>query len=522
MSTERSRKSPLLLAIALIGVGIVFGVILVTSFSSNSLRRAFAGSIDDIGAKSAPVTVGSEARILDEAFVSASKAVTPTVVSISVIGESKAPQNPFGDMFPFFERPDGEEDGELPSPRGGQKSQGSGSGVFITQDGYIVTNNHVVEDAEEGGITVTTTDRREYKAELIGRDPLTDLAVIKIEGNGFPVAHFANKDNIRVGEWVIAVGNPLGLRSTVTSGIVSAIGRGNLNMSRDSYAVENFIQTDAAINPGNSGGGLFNLQGSLVGINTAIATRTGYYQGYGFAIPIDMVKAVALDIMEDGKVDRGYIGVSIQTVDEVTAKSVKLDRIAGVLVQSILDKSPAEKAGVHIGDVILELDGYPVSTSNELQGYIALRKTGDNVKLKIWRDGKTIEKNVRLEARANDPQTIASIGKRGNKDENSSGQAPVSFEKLGFTVGNVTENIRRDYNVSSGALVTKRDPYGEAAKRGLAPMDVIVKAGDRDINSPEDLKNYLASITPGDAVLLQVRTKDGRRLVSIQVPKGGL
>jgi serine protease Do len=519
MSVEKSRKSPLLLAIALIGVGIVFGVILVTSFGSNSLTRAFAGSIDDIGAKSAPVTVGSEARILDEAFVSASKAVTPTVVSISVIGEAKTPQNPFGDMFPFFERPDDE---DAPSPRGGQKSQGSGSGVFITQDGYIVTNNHVVEDAEEGGITVTTTDRREYKAELVGRDPLTDLAVIKIEGNGFPVAHFANKDNIRVGEWVIAVGNPLGLRSTVTSGIVSAIGRGNLNMSRDSYAVENFIQTDAAINPGNSGGGLFNLQGSLVGINTAIATRTGYYQGYGFAIPIDMVKAVAMDIMEDGKVDRGYIGVSIQTVDEITAKSVKLDRIAGVVVQSIIPGSPAEKAGVEVADIILELNGTPVNTSNELQGYIALRKAGDNVKLKIWRDGKMIEKTVKLEARAADTQTTASIRGRGNKNEDKSAQEPVNFEKLGFTVGNITDAVRRDYNISAGALVTKRDPYGEAAKRGLAPMDVIVKAGGRDINSPEDLKSYLAGVSAGDAVLLQVRTKEGRRLVSIQIPKGGL
>ncbi|MES2766996.1 MAG: trypsin-like peptidase domain-containing protein, partial [Bacteroidota bacterium] len=311
MSTKNSRKSPLLLAIALIGVGIVFGVILVTGFGSNSLTRAFAGGVDDIGAKTPPVSVGSEGRILNDAFVSASKAVTPTVVSISVIGESKTPQNPFGDMFPFLGPGEGGDDEESPRGKGGQKVQGSGSGVFITADGYIVTNNHVIEDADEGGITVTTGDRREYTAELIGRDPLTDLAVIKIEGNGFPVAHFANKDDIRVGEWVIAVGNPLGLRSTVTSGIVSAIGRGNLNMSKDSYAVENFIQTDAAINPGNSGGGLFNLQGSLVGINSAIATRTGYYQGYGFAIPTDMVKAVALDIMEDGKVDRGYIGVSI-------------------------------------------------------------------------------------------------------------------------------------------------------------------------------------------------------------------
>ncbi|HYF02214.1 MAG TPA: Do family serine endopeptidase [Patescibacteria group bacterium] len=520
MSTEKSRKSPLLLAIALIGVGIVFGIILVSSFSSNSLRNAFAGSIDDIGAKSAPVTVGSEARILDEAFVSASKAVTPTVVSISVIGEARTQPNPFGDMFPFFGSPDDEE--MRPQPRGGQKSQGSGSGVIITQDGYIVTNNHVIEDAEEGGITVTTTDRREYKAELVGRDPLTDLAVIKIEGSGFPVAHFENKDNIRVGEWVIAVGNPLGLRSTVTSGIVSAIGRGNLNMSRDQYAVENFIQTDAAINPGNSGGGLFNLQGSLVGINTAIATRTGYYQGYGFAIPIDIVRAVALDIMEDGKVDRGYIGVSIQTIDEVAAKSVNLDRIAGVLVGGVIEGSPADKAGVEIGDVILELNGTPVNTSNELQGYIALRKAGDNVKLKIWRNGKMIEKNVRLEARAVDTQTTASIRGRNNKDQNNTGNAPVSFEKLGFTVGTVTENVRRDYSISGGALVTKRDPYGEAAKRGLAPMDVIVKAGDRDINSPEDLKNYLSGLSAGDAVLLQVRTKEGRRLVSIQIPKGGL
>lgn len=293
----------------LIAFGMLIGVLLISNFSPSSIGDIFA-STKKFGADSPPVVQSEAMRTLNKAFTSASEAVLPSVVSIEVTSTRKSPK--MQEFFEFF-RPRGGQDGEE------SLVKGNGSGVFISVDGYIVTNNHVVEDAKD--IKVTTYDKRNYKATLVGADPLTDLAVIKIEGEGdFPAVHFADINSVKVGEWVMAVGNPLGLTSTVTTGIVSAIGRGHLGMSRNSYSVEYYIQTDAAINPGNSGGGLFDMNGSLTGINTAIATSTGNYIGYGFAIPVDLVKSVIDDLIDDGEINRGYIGVSINSVrDEVEA-----------------------------------------------------------------------------------------------------------------------------------------------------------------------------------------------------------
>ena len=314
-------------------------------------------------------------------------AILPTVVSISVIIENKSVPNPlkeqWKDFFKFFGEP---YDGQDETP---QKTEASGSGVFVSDDGYIVTNNHVVENATE--IHVTTEDRKEYKAKLIGRDPQTDLALIKIEGHGFQPAYLGDISNVKVGEIVLAVGNPLGLNSTVTSGIISAIGRGGLDLysaDKRKWAVENFIQTDAAINPGNSGGGLYSLEGALIGINTAIATRTGTYIGYGFAIPVDLVKSVILDLKEHGKVNRGYIGVEMKTIDEVEAKAVGLDKVQGVMVDNVLKDSPAQKAGIEAGDIILDIDGQPITSSNELQSKVVLHKVGNVLNLSIWQTEK--------------------------------------------------------------------------------------------------------------------------------------
>ncbi len=291
-------KKPIVSAVLLIGIGIVFGIALVSTFDTGGIGSVFAAN-KEIGAKNPPITLSPQVQAINDAFTSASKTVNATVVNIKVITESKAVNKDLRDLFRFFGGPEdapggGGEEREMP------KQEGAGSGVIISTDGYIITNNHVVDEAKEDGITVILSDKKEYKAKLIGKDPLTDLAVIKVEANNLPVAHIGNSDEVAIGEMVIAVGNPLGLNSTVTSGIVSAIGRGALGLNRDRYAVENFIQTDAAINPGNSGGGLFNLRGSLIGINSAIATRTGGYMGYGFAIPSNLMKAVALDIIEDG------------------------------------------------------------------------------------------------------------------------------------------------------------------------------------------------------------------------------
>ncbi len=495
------------------GLSIVFIILLIIIISNfNSVSNLFAQ--DSIGASKPPVELSPQIDALNNAFVDVSEAVLPTVVSINVEIETSTSNNQFHDQFKdffeFFGIP--QEEGE---EQGRRRSEGSGSGVIIAENGYIVTNNHVVENAVN--ISVKTYDKKEYKAELIGTDPLTDLALIKIDANALPLVHLADMDKVRIGEWVVAVGNPLGLNSTVTTGIVSAIGRGELSLLRDKdgYSIENFIQTDAAINPGNSGGGLFNLHGSLVGINTAIATRTGTYIGYGFAIPIDLVRSVVMDLMDDGKINRGYIGVSIRTVDEVVAKSLGLDRVEGALVHNILKDSPAEKAGVESGDVILEVDGKKIATSNELQSTIVMKRAGDKVNLTIWRDGKKINKTVKLEPRDKDTE-IASASKGDDQIEEA--KASVDFDQLGFTAETLNKDIKENFDVKQGAYVSKVKRYSLAEQRGLAPNGVIIKADRKEIKSPSDLKKIIDSKKAGETILLHLKYKDQTRIVAFEIP----
>ena len=511
-------KKPIVSAVLLIGIGIVFGIALVSTFDTGGIGSVFAAN-KEIGAKNPPITLSPQVQAINDAFTSASKTVNATVVNIKVITESKAVNKDLRDLFRFFGGPEdapggGGEEREMP------KQEGAGSGVIISTDGYIITNNHVVDEAKEDGITVILSDKKEYKAKLIGKDPLTDLAVIKVEANNLPVAHIGNSDEVAIGEMVIAVGNPLGLNSTVTSGIVSAIGRGALGLNHDRYAVENFIQTDAAINPGNSGGGLFNLRGSLIGINSAIATRTGGYMGYGFAIPSNLMKAVALDIIEDGKVDRGYIGISLRPVDEVSAKSLKLDKVVGALVDDIIKDSPAEKAGIEPGDVILELDGKPVNSSNDLQSLVAQRRAGDKVNLKIWREGKSITKSVTLKKRDDDKMASNDEGVTGsssnNDEDNSNGT--VAFKDLGFTVAPLTQKNKEDLDIEEGVLVSKVDNYSPASQRGLFPGLAIVKADKQAITKTGQIKKLMKD-RQGEVLRLQVKSKDGSRLVFLEIPK---
>jgi serine protease Do len=515
-----NRKSSLVAA-SLVGMGVVAGIFLVTAFSGSSLSSLFAGGINDIGAKSAPLKVGENVRMLNDAFVAASKAVSTTVVSINVVTERKAQRNQMQEFFKFFgdprmnPSPEDEEDGGSDMERG----EGSGSGVIISANGYIVTNNHVVEDAKDDGIRVILNDKREFKAKLVGKDPLTDLAVIKVEANDLPVAYLGTPDEIQIGEWVIAVGNPLGLRSTVTQGIISAIGRGGLGLNRDNFAVENFVQTDAAINPGNSGGGLFTLSGSLIGINSAIATRTGYYQGYGFAIPVDIVKAVALDLINDGKVNRAYIGVTIKTVDEKDAKGLGLSKPEGVLVQDVLKDSPAKNAGIESGDVLLELNGTPLSSSNQLQSLVVIRKPGEKIKLKVFRDGKTIMKDVVLQARDSKDLSSADQGNKGDTDIDESSNKPQSIELLGFSVGPLTDEAKKNSDVSSGVVITKVSSYSEAANQGLQPKQVIVSADRKQITSTQQLRKIIESKSAGDVVLLKIKNQDRTAIISLEIPE---
>lgn len=494
--------------ISILALGLISLIIILTSNFNSTVFAA-----DKIGADAPPIKLDSQTVRINKAFQETSNAVVPTVVSISVVIENKMENDPMRDelreFFKFFGHPfpgQGDNNGTF-------ETEASGSGVIISADGYIVTNYHVVNNAKK--IVVTTNDKKEHKAELIGKDPLTDLAVIKIDGEGYNPVHFADIKDVKIGEWVIAVGNPLGLNSTVTAGIVSAIGRGGLALLRErgAAAVENFIQTDAAINPGNSGGGLFNLEGSLVGINTAIATRTGTYIGYGFAIPVDLVKAVALDLIEDGKIDRGFIGVTIRSLDEVMAKSLGLDKVEGVLVNDVMPNSGAKEAGIQPGDVILKIDDTKVTASNELQNYVAKKRAGDKVTLLILRDGKKLTKKITLKAREGDDFT--SSGTVPGENDNS---GTKKFEKIGFTVRPLTADDKNEFDVNNGVYVTQVKPKSEAWKRGLAPDGIIVKAGGKKIRSIKDLKNVFASKESGDAIMMQVKYKDMYRMVAVQIP----
>ncbi|MCW9095553.1 MAG: trypsin-like peptidase domain-containing protein [Ignavibacteriaceae bacterium] len=300
-------------AISLLFIGVLFGAILVSGFG---IVRPSLADIN-LGATEPPVKLDADASSFSQAFIEVAAKVTPAIVQITVVSERDNPHQDWF-FFPFKDLP--------------KEQKGSGSGIIISQDGYILTNNHVVEKATK--VSVGLSDKREFDAKVVGTDPLTDLAVIKIDAKNLPVAYLGNSDDLKVGQWVMAIGNPLSLTSTVTAGIVSAINRGQLGLIRDSYGVENFIQTDAAINPGNSGGALVDLSGAVIGVNSAIASSGGgTYIGYGFAIPINLAKSVSQDLIAHGKVSRGYIGINIGEVDDAIAKSIGLDKPRGIIIQ---------------------------------------------------------------------------------------------------------------------------------------------------------------------------------------------
>jgi serine protease Do len=398
------------------------------------------------------------------------------------------------------------------------EQRGSGSGIIISEDGYIITNNHVVENASK--VTVGLSDKRQFDATVIGTDPLTDLAVVKIDANNLPVAFLGNSDNLKVGQWVMAIGNPLSLSSTVTAGIVSAIGRGQLGLIRDSYGVENFIQTDAAINPGNSGGALVDLSGSVIGINSAIASGGGgTYIGYGFAIPVNLAKAVAQDLITHGKVSRGYIGINIGEVDNAIAKSLGMDKPKGIIIQGIVEDGAASKADLKAGDIILEIDNREVNRPNELQSYVASLTAGTTVNLKIFRDGKTLERKVTLKARDEEVKTEPVSDKDNSKEKSESGLTSATFDDIGLTVKNLSEKDKSDYNISRGIIITEVKPFSKAEDQQLFSGLIITEADKEKTNSVDDFKKIVEK-KKGSALLLKVVDKEGNnRFVGIEIPE---
>jgi serine protease Do len=505
----------LLASVVLVAVGVIFGAVMVSSFGNGvTFGLASTGGDVKLGGTSPITSQNTSAKALSQDFAAVAKATSPSVVAINVIttGKESNQQMP-RDFFHFFGP-----DLKTPEP---EPSEGSGSGVIVTPDGYIVTNNHVVEDAKKDGIEVVLHDKVHFKAKLIGRDPLTDLAVIKIEAKDLVAAALGNSADVQVGEWVLAIGNPLGLTSTVTAGIVSAIGR-NINIIQDSYGIEDFIQTDAAINPGNSGGALVNMNGEVIGINAAIATTNARYQGYGFAIPVNIMKTVAADIIKFGEVKRGYVGVQIQAVDQTLADAIGLGEAKGVIVQSLVEGGAAAEAGIKAGDVILSIDGKEINKANELQGYIATRHQGDQVTLKVFRDGKTLEKKVTLRQRADD-KLAAKDREEGadDADTKASSVAPAKFADLGFAVRPLTAKEKTDLKVDNGVMVSDVERFGEAQKRGIAQGDVVLEADRKSIDSPGQLKKVIDGRKAGDSVLLRVRRKadGGAAFIAVQIPK---
>jgi serine protease Do len=503
-------------AVLLIALGIVFGVTLVSTFKGVDLT--FATQDVKLGAQSKSSTAHPSLQALNEAYHAIAKDVTPTVVFITVVSRARADADDQGTPFFRFFGP------EFRQPRS-HPEIGAGSGVILTSDGYILTNNHVVDKASSDGIEVTLWDNRVFKnAKLIGTDKYTDLAVIKIDAKDLSVPRLGNSDEVEVGHVVFAFGNPLGLTSTMTQGIVSALGRQLyiIDEGRSGYGIENFIQTDAAVNPGNSGGALVDIEGEVIGINAAIATTNARYQGYSFAIPINLAKKVATDIIKYGKVRRGYIGVVIQTVDATMAKANGLDKPTGVFVQQVNAGSAGEAAGIKAGDIILTVDGKEVNTSNQLQTIVASKDPGEAVTLKVLRDGKVIEKKVVLKARDEEEELVAAkdTKKAPSAPKESAAPARLELDNLGMTVRDLDSKTKKDYDVENGVLVENVEPLSEAQKRRLLPNDVIVSVGDQSVSSVGQFEQVLKKKKPGDAVLMRVKGADkSMRFVAIEIPK---
>ncbi len=432
-------------------------------------------------------------------FAELAERLSPAVVNIATsstaaVQEMPGFPGPFGPLPPefmepferFFRRP--------------QRQRSLGSGFFINQDGYILTNNHVVEKADQ--ITVRLADEREFKARLIGRDPKTDIAVIKIdEAPNLSVVTLGDSDQLKVGEWVMAIGNPFGLEHTVTAGIVSAKGR---YLGTGSY--DQFIQTDAAINPGNSGGPLINLRGEVVGINTAIFSRTGGNIGIGFAIPINLAKELLPELEAKGKVTRGWLGVMIQKVTPEIAESLNLPKAEGALVASVEDNSPAARGGVKVGDVIMEFDGHTVKDSTELPLLVARTPVGKEVKVKVWRGGSTTTLTIQ-------------VGELKDEEVEEPQRQSSAEEDIGISAQALTPEIAESLGLSrdlKGVVVSRVTPGSPADEAGLRRGDVILEVNREPVKDLASFRKALQATAKKKSVLLLVRRGDNTIFIAVK------
>jgi serine protease Do len=440
------------------------------------------------------------ARELSDAFATAAKEAMPAVVSIKVektivtssLSSDQQLNDPFGLFGNDFLRQffGNQIPQQLQTPRK-YIEEGQGSGFIISKDGYILTNNHVVGNVDK--ITVELQDGRTFhNAKVIGTDPGTEVALIKIEGDDFPVLPMGNSKNVEIGDWVIAIGNPFGLSETVTVGVISAVGRSNVHIA----AYEDFIQTDAAINPGNSGGPLVNLEGQAVGINTAIYSESGGYMGIGFAIPIDMARNIEEQLKEYGRVIRGYLGLLGDDVTPDMAELLGTPSARGIIISTVEKGSPADKAGLKSGDIITEMDGKKIESYDAFRNDVADMKPDSKLNLTISREGETQKITVTLGER---PSEVA-------KTTPQPKPVPRSKKSLGVDVQNVTSNIARqlNYPVGEGVIVTGVAPASPANYAGIQPGDVIESVNGQKVNSVDEFENAMNKVK-GNKVLLLVR-----------------
>jgi serine protease Do len=484
----------------LVAMAFALGLAFASAFRLPTRGEAAARSV--LQDTSRPLPQAKAAVDLGEAFASVAEHVKPAVVFIKSerrerVSSRRVPS--FEDFFQGQRRP--------------QIEQGSGSGFIVSQDGYILTNNHVVQGADR--VTVRLLDNREFTAKTVGTDPNTDVAVIKIQASGLPTVHLGDADSTKIGNWVLAIGNPLGelFTFTVTAGIVSAKGRLLAGLNQSRYVIQDFIQTDAAINPGNSGGPLVNVRGEVIGINSAIASGTGYYDGYGFAIPINLARTVMTQLIATGHVERAVMGVSIRPITPEDAEAVGLKEINGVVINEFIgDDSPAKSAGIEPGDVVVAVDGQPVATMAQLQQRVGFKKPGDVVQVTVVRKNG-IRKTLPVKLTAAPSTTPEEVS---SNDEYSGSRDPAPMEKtLGISVEPLSaDNARGDrslravLNSGGGLIVTDVSPDGPAFQRladaGQRDPDIILKVNGQQTGTRAQLRQALARVKHGDIVTLTV------------------
>ncbi|GAB4234873.1 MAG: DegQ family serine endoprotease [Chlamydiales bacterium] len=434
-------------------------------------------------------------------FTQVAKKAIPSVVSVRV--ESELPSRRFmdqerNDPFHFFREDDfWGHFFRIPQQQMPQKQIGQGSGFIISEDGYILTNNHIVREGSK--IQVTLANGREYPAAVIGQDPSSDLAVIKIDAKSLPFLELGNSDDLEVGEWVVAIGNPMGLQATLTAGVVSATGRNNLGLTR----FENFIQTDAAINLGNSGGPLMNLEGEVVGINTAIAAPSAGYTGIGFSIPSNMAKTITEQLIASGAVTRSYLGILLQEINNDLAEAFNLDSVQGALVADILPDSPAERSDLQPGDIILKINGDVVKNIGMFRNMVSMLKPGTKVNLAVQRGDQIYNFTIEV---APHPDNMTDEEVRADKDA------------LGIKVEPLSEEAakRMDFHEDHGVLVSRVEPGSLAGWAGIKKGAILISVNKVPVSSPEEYMRAIKNIKKGQPVILHLKQDGITRFVSLK------